>query len=144
VIEDVCERAENMGIAVSVAVVDGAGELVAFWKMDGAIGVSCPIAIDKAWTAAVCASPTADWAQITQPGQEEWGINTALGGRLVVQPGGVPLTVNGEMVGAVAVSGGTVAQDASCAEAGAQTLIQRSEIRLDVGETEGGDDVQGA
>jgi uncharacterized protein GlcG (DUF336 family) len=87
--------------------------------MDGALPVAGPLAIDKAWTAAVCRSPTADWTQVTQPGGVEWGFNTALGGKLVVQPGGLPIVIDSEVIGAIGVSGGTVAEDELCAIEGA-------------------------
>lgn len=122
-----CEHASALGIPVSVAVVDASGDLVRFARMDGALPVSGALAIDKAWTAAACRSATEDWTRITQPGGEEWGFNTALGGRIVVQAGGVPIVLSGEIIGAVGVSGGSLTQDAACAREGV-TAIDESQL----------------
>lgn len=118
-LERACERADELEVPMSVAVVDSAGALACFERMDGALPVSGPLALDKAWTAAVCRSSTDAWTEITQPGGEEWGFNTALGGRLVVQAGGIPLILDDNVVGAIGVSGGSLAEDESCAAAGA-------------------------
>ena len=101
-----CEHASALGIPVSVAVVDASGDLVRFARMDGALPVSGALAIDKAWTAAACRSATEDWTRITQPGGEEWGFNTALGGRIVVQAGGVPIVFQTEKSSAPWASAG--------------------------------------
>jgi uncharacterized protein GlcG (DUF336 family) len=140
-IDHACRQAVELDIAISVAVVDTAGELISFARMDGALGVSGPLAIDKAWTSAACGSPTEEWTDVTQPGGEEWGFNTALGGRLVVQPGGVPLEDGAGIVGAVAVSGGSLAQDTSCAKAAAEGLRESFERQSETARKKGVSDV---
>ena len=62
---------------------------------------------------------TKDLAPLAQSGQELFGLSDAAGGRIVVFAGGVPLRRDGEIVGAVGVSTGTVDQDQQVAEAGA-------------------------
>ena len=110
------ERARSLGIAVAAAVVDSGGNLVAFERMDGAQIVAAPLAIDKAWSAVACDAPTDAWVTTTQPGAADWGFNTALGGRVIVMPGGVPVRLANQLVGGIGVSGGEGFQDRDCAE----------------------------
>lgn len=111
------EEANAIGVAMAVAVVDAGGNVVAVERMDGAQPVAVPLAIDKAWTAAACAAPTDAWAQTTAPGGDDWGMSTALGGRIVVMPGGLPVIAGDAVVGAVGVSGGEGHEDRRCAQA---------------------------
>ena len=61
---------------------------------------------------------TQDLVDLTQPGQPLFGLNTTNEGRIVIFAGGIPLERDGEIVGAIGVSGGTVEQDQEVAEAG--------------------------
>ena len=108
--------------AVSIAVLDEAGHMLVFHRMDGAKLVSIDIAVRKARTAVYFQGPTKSLeAEVT-------------GGRTALLPidgfmpleGGVPLMAGGVLVGAIGVSGVTGAQDGQCAEAGAGALTQRS------------------
>jgi uncharacterized protein GlcG (DUF336 family) len=63
--------------------------------------------------------PTQDLAEMTQPGQPLYGLETTNNGRVVNFAGGIPLMRDGEVAGAIGVSGGTVDQDQEVAEAGA-------------------------
>jgi uncharacterized protein GlcG (DUF336 family) len=117
-------EASAIGAAMAVAVVDRGGNLALLERMDGAQVVAAPLAVDKAWTALSCAAPSDDWAATTAPGGEDWGMSTALGGRIVVMPGGVPVTVDGELVGGVGVSGGYGHEDKRCALAALDVLGQ--------------------
>jgi uncharacterized protein GlcG (DUF336 family) len=104
-------KAEQMGLAISAAVVDCGGQLVAAIRMDGAQICAMPLAIDKAYTAVACGMPTSAWADRTQPGGRDWGLNTALGGRLIAFAGGRPLHADSSLIGAIGVSGAAAAQD---------------------------------
>lgn len=120
---DAAERkAEEMEVQMNIAVVSHEGSLVAFEKMDGAWLASIDIAIDKAYTAVSLQSATADLAGATQPGESLYGLNTTNDGRLVVFGGGVPLLRNGEVVGAIGVSGSSVEDDVAVAQAGADAF----------------------
>ena len=112
-------EARRQGWAVSIAVVDAAGELVAFLRMDGAPYSSIDVARAKARTAARFRRPTR-------------GLDSALSaGRLAILglegatpvEGGVPIVVGGDVVGAVGVSGVTSPQDAQVAQAGARAVM---------------------
>jgi uncharacterized protein GlcG (DUF336 family) len=111
-------RAQQMGLAVNIAVMDAGRNLVAFHRMDGAWVASIDIAIDKAFTSAGRGLTTREIGEMAQPGQPLFGINTTNGGKMVIFAGGIPLTRGGGVVGAVGVSGGTVDEDHEVAEAG--------------------------
>lgn len=111
-------KAQEIGVPMCIAVADDSGQLIAFERMDGGKITSTFIAQDKAFTAAGAKRTTESYWQASQPGKPAYGINTAIGGRLSVVAGGIPVIVDGEVVGAVGVSSGTPAQDAECAEAG--------------------------
>jgi uncharacterized protein GlcG (DUF336 family) len=111
-------KAEQMGQPMNIAVMDAGRNLVAFHRMDGAWVASIDIAIDKAFTSAGRGLTTRKIGEMAQPGQPLFGINTTNGGRIVIFAGGIPLTRDGEVVGAIGVSGGTVDEDHEVAEAG--------------------------
>ena len=118
VLAGVREEATRRGVAMGAAVVDLGGRLVASQKMDGAQLVAVDLATDKALTAVAFDHPTEAWAASTTPGGSDWGLSTALGGRLIVFAGGLPLRRDGVMAGAVGVSGAAADVDRACAAAG--------------------------
>lgn len=120
VIDGAVTEAEHLGVAIVVSVVDPAGLAVAFTRMDGAPMLSLDVASDKAWTAASFGQSTQWWAELlaAEPGLAPLGANN----RLMPVPGGVPLVVDGDVIGAVGVSGATGEQDHRIAEAAAGTL----------------------
>jgi glc operon protein GlcG len=115
------ERAASLGVEVAIAVVDQAGNLKAFARMDGAPLLSSGIAQDKAWTAAAFGLPTHRWWDLVkdEPPLLHGIVKTD---RLIVFGGGVPLTSDGEVVGGIGVSGGSADQDREIAEAGAAVV----------------------
>lgn len=118
ILEGVRAEAERRGAVMGAAVVDAGGNLVAAARMDGAQLVALPLATDKAFTAVALGAPTETWAESTAPGGADWGMATSLGGRLVVFAGGLPVRVDGALVGGVGVSGAAAAVDRACAAAG--------------------------
>ncbi len=104
---------------VSVAVVDAGGHLVAFERMDGAEIAGPMLARDKAYTAVAHRVATAELTALVSPGGELAGLNSADGGRYVAFAGGLPLWDGDRVVGGIGVSGGSAAQDARAAAAGA-------------------------
>jgi uncharacterized protein GlcG (DUF336 family) len=117
VIAAAAAEARSMGVAISVAVVDGGDQLVAFERMDGADLVSIGLARDKAFTALVNRMPTRDLAPLVQPGAEFYGYDSVAGGRMIVFAGGMPLERDGVLVGAVGVSGGSSDEDQRAVDA---------------------------
>jgi len=116
-------KATEMGVAMAIAVVNEAGVLTAFIRMDNSELVAVPIAEDKAYTALVNRLTTAELGAQCQPGGPLYGLQNNLGGRMVIFPGGVPVWRDGALIGAVGASGGTVEQDHACASAGANALM---------------------
>lgn len=111
-------KAEEIGVPMCVAVTDESGQLIAFERMDGGKLTSSIIAQDKAYTAAGAKRSTESYGTASQPGQPAYGINSAIGGRLLVVAGGLPVIVDGGVVGGIGLSSGTPAQDSQCAQAG--------------------------
>jgi uncharacterized protein GlcG (DUF336 family) len=116
------EKADEIGVAMNIAVVDAGNNLTAFVRQNGAWLGSIEIAKDKAFTARAFDISTADLAEVAQPGGPLYGIAVSNEGRVIVFPGGIPLKQGQEIVGAIGVSGGEVDQDHAVAEAGAAAL----------------------
>src|SRR5215216_7597961 len=106
--------------AMAVAIVDTAGDLVYFERMDDTQVGSVDIAIAKARSAARFKRPTKVFQDALAAGGEGLRI-LALQGAVPVD-GGVPLVMGGKIVGAIGASGGTSAQDGQVAAAGAAAL----------------------
>ncbi|MBB3809454.1 GlcG/HbpS family heme-binding protein [Pseudochelatococcus contaminans] len=117
-IEGARERAKAIGVPMCIAITDESGNLVAFERMDGGKITSITIAIDKAFTAAAAKKATHEYSAASQPGSPAYGINSAIHGRLMVVPGGLPVVVDGEVVAGIGISSGTPGQDQDCAQAG--------------------------
>ncbi|TIS86078.1 MAG: heme-binding protein [Mesorhizobium sp.] len=110
--------ARALNVVCSVAVVDSSGHLLSFVRQEGAMAGSVELAIDKAFTAHIFNNRTDALNALAQPGAELYGIQHSHGGRVVVFGGGIPIRFEGRTIGAIGVSGGTVAEDIAIAEAG--------------------------
>jgi len=105
------EAGDELGIAVSVAVLDAGRELAAFGRREGAMLVSIQLAIGKAYTACSMRRPSEALRERTWSGGDLYGLELAHDPPLVALGGGVPLWRDGRCVGAVGISGGTTDQD---------------------------------
>jgi len=105
---------------VAVAIVGPGGTLIYYEKMDNTQLGSAEVVIDKARTAALFKRPTKAFQDALAAGGEGLRILTLKG--VVAAEGGIPLVMDGKIVGAIGVSGATSAQDAQCAKAGADTI----------------------
>ena len=105
---------------MAAAVVDPAGDLVYFEKLDGTQAASVSIAVDKARASARFKRPTKALQDALAAGGEGLRI-LGLPGAVPVD-GGVPIVMDGKIVGAIGLSGGTSAQDGQCAAAGAAAV----------------------
>ena len=113
-------KAAEIGQPMNIAVVDAGGNLVAHVRMDRAWMGSIDISINKAWTARAFDISTKELAELSQSGDQFFGIHASNHGRVMIFAGGVPLKRGGEVVGAIGVSGGMGKQDQAVAEAGAE------------------------
>ena len=110
------EEAKNNNWLMAVAIVDIAGDLVYFERMDGTQAGSTFVAVDKARSAARFKRPTKAFQDTLAGGGDGLRI-LGIAGAVPVE-GGVPIVDGGKITGAVGVSGGTSAQDGQCARAG--------------------------
>jgi uncharacterized protein GlcG (DUF336 family) len=116
------KEAESIGQPMNIAVVDAGGNLVAHVRMDKAWIGSVDIAINKAWTARAFDIATKALAELSQSGDQFFGIHVSNHGRVMIFAGGIPLKRGNEVVGAIGVSGGLGKQDQAVAEAGVKAF----------------------
>src|SRR5947209_4450433 len=112
-------KASEIGQPMNIAVVDSGGNLVAHVRMDNAWIGSVDISINKAWTARAFDISTKELAELSQSGDQFFGIHASNHGRVMIFAGGVPLKKGNQVIGAIGVSGGMGKQDQAVAEAGA-------------------------
>jgi glc operon protein GlcG len=129
IIDVIVQKALEMNKAAVIAVADSHGELIAFARMDGAPVSSIRIAANKAWTAARERKPTKDIGEKVR--HPEKGHDIAYYGdpRFVGWGGGLPIWKDGEVVGAVGVSGLSSTEDVTLATLGIASIAHQSEKR---------------
>ncbi|ASR51542.1 GlcG/HbpS family heme-binding protein [Blastomonas fulva] len=115
-------EATAIAVPMNIAIYDDGANLKAFTRMDGALLGSADIAMNKARTAALFGFNTEALYDFVKPGGTSPGFDRTNGG-LIVFAGGIPIRdAAGELIGAVGVSGGAVAQDYQVAEAAVASL----------------------
>ena len=112
------ESAQQRNAPSAIAVVDPAGDLLAFQRMDGVRAASADLAIEKARTAARLQRPTAEIEDNINQGRTAFVTADIMALR-----GGIPIRVNGEVVGAIGVAGLSKETDTDIANAAAAALI---------------------
>ena len=117
-------KAFDIGVPMCIAITDESGNLIAFERMDGGKITSIELAIDKSFTSAGVRKSTHALGEVSQPGNPAYGLSSTLGGRMVVVAGGLPVLIDGEVVGGIGVSSGSPAQDLEVAEAGLRAFTQ--------------------
>src|SRR6478736_4155111 len=116
------KKAQEIGQPMNIAVADAGGNLVAHVRMDKAWMGSIDISIKKAWTSRAFDIETKALAELSQSGDQFFGIHASNNGQVMIFAGGVPLKRGNEVVGAVGVSGGMGKQDQAVAEAAAEAF----------------------
>lgn len=123
------QQAAAMGLKVNIAVVDEGGHPLAFARMDGARPGSAYTALTKATSSAIMRGPTGPLPAGAEV-PDVW-LNLSLqnaaaasGAKVTTLRGGVPVVVDGQIIGAVGVGGGTGEQDAEIARAGIEALLK--------------------
>lgn len=122
VLEGAIARAAAMGVPQCVAIVDTGGNLIVFERMDGAKLHSQFSAIQKAFTAVSARMPTGQL-----PAELAFGIALATDNRFATIAGGLPIILEGELVGAIGVGSGSDEEDIEVAEAGIEALKKATE-----------------
>lgn len=127
-------KAAEIGVPMNIAILDSGANLKAFLRMDGALIGSIDIALKKAKTSAIFGMNSEAVGEFCKPGGTSPGLDSTNGG-LVVFAGGIPLRdTDGRLLGAVGVSGGSVAQDFEVAQAtaAAQSATQNGGLQWEV------------
>jgi uncharacterized protein GlcG (DUF336 family) len=117
-------KAEHLGIAFTIAVVDRAANLVAVSRMDGAALASVESSQAKARTSVYFGQSTRNLAPAVQPGAPMFGIEAGFRDPVLFVGGGVPvIDADGQLVGAIGVGGGSPNDDNEIAEAVKSALL---------------------
>ena len=104
-------EAKRIGLNVVIAVSNSAARPVLVECMDNSYIASYDIAFNKAYTAVALKMSTIDLKALSQPNQSLYGIQFTNDGKIVIFGGGIPLKVNGKIVGGLGISGGSEEQD---------------------------------
>lgn len=118
------EKAKEIGVDMDIAVVDDGGNLLAFYRMDGAKITSIDVAINKAFTAAGTRKGTHEYAEMAGAGKPAFGIHVSNSGRFMIFGGGLPIFIDGYAVGGIGSSSGSVDEDRIVSQAGIDALLQ--------------------
>jgi len=118
----ILQKALQMQKAAAVAVADAHGDLICFARMDGAPVSSITIAMNKAWTAARERKPTKEIGEKVRSPEKGHDISYYGDPKYVGWGGGIPVWKNGEVVGAVAVSGLSSNEDSTLATLGVELI----------------------
>ena len=121
-VEAAQQKAVEIKVPMVISVVDMDGNLVLLHRMENSLLASLEISPNKAFTAVALKMPSADVKKLAQEGEELQGIAVQHAGRIVEFGGGIPIVIDGVQVGGIGVSGGSVAEDTSVAEAGLAAL----------------------
>jgi len=105
------ERAQEIGVKVNIAIVDGAGNLSGFVRMPGSFLSSIDLAIDKAYTAASFSMPTRGFSDLLENAPRSVRDGLLRRPRLTEVPGGFPIVIDTHGAGAIGVSGGSEEED---------------------------------
>ena len=124
-VEGAEEKSRAIEVPMCIAVADESGNLVAFTRMDGAKISSISIAIDKAFTAAAARKGTHEYNQLAVPGKPTFGIHVTNQGRFSIIGGGLPILIDGDVVGGIGISAGTAEQDQVVAQGAVDYFFSR-------------------
>lgn len=127
VIHAAVKRANEFGIGVTIAIMRNDQVVQMSYHMPNANLVSSDLAPKKAWSALAMKEATINLSKQVQPHAELYQIETMMAGKLTSFGGGIPLKVDGEVIGAIGVSGGAVHEDQTICETAVKTFMKESE-----------------
>ena len=116
-------KASEIGVDMDIAITDDNGSLLMFHRMDNGRITSIDVAISKAFTAAAARKPTRAYGEVGGPGGPAFGIHVSNQGKFMIVAGGLPLFVDGQIVGGVGCSSGSPDQDEVVAQAGIDAFL---------------------
>lgn len=117
-------KAVDMNVPVVFAAVDAGANLMLMHRMENAFITSVDIAVNKAFTSAALKIGTHEVTPNIQPGESLYGLQLTNNCRIVPFGGGLPVITDGQVVGAIGVSGGTVEEDMAIAKAAVEIFNQ--------------------
>lgn len=117
-------KAKELGIAVTVSIVDAAGRLVLTMRGDGTGFLTTDTSKGKATAAAAFGLATKDMVELQKSNPAFWTALPAFAEGVLPTTGAVPIKHNGQVIGAIGCGGGTGEQDHQCASAGADALSE--------------------
>lgn len=120
--EKALQKSNEIGKPFVFVVVDAGGNTLYLHRMEEAFFTSIGVATDKAYTAAAVKKGTHMLTDKVKPDQDLFGLNSANQGRMITFGGGLPVTVDDEVIGGVGVSGGSVTEDMAVAESALMAL----------------------
>ncbi|KAI6855482.1 hypothetical protein KC343_g10381 [Hortaea werneckii] len=120
-------KAQQIQVPENIAIVDTSARLLHFQRMPGAKYASIDIAVNKAFTAAAFGLPTHSYGQQVSNGGPLFGINNSNGGKFMTIGGGLPIEIDGQLVGAIGCSTGTPEEDRQVAQAGVDAILKHLE-----------------
>jgi len=116
-------KAKELGITISVEIVDSNGNTLVLERMEKALSISPKFAHAKAYTSGTLGLATSDMAAYAVPGKPYYGMDSIFGGELTTIAGGLPIKEGGNLIGGIGVGGSSdVAQDVECAQAGVEAF----------------------
>ena len=116
-------KASEIGVDMDIAITDDNGSLLMFHRMDDGRITSIDVAISKAFTAAAARKSTRAYGEVGGPGGPAFGIHVSNQGKFMIVAGGLPLFVDGQIVGGVGCSSGSPDQDEVVAQAGIDAFL---------------------
>lgn len=116
--EKIETRAAEIGVNAVVAISNSGARPILCECMDNSFIASYDVAFQKAYTVVALKMSTSELKKLSQPGESLYGIQFTNNGQIVIFGGGVPLKINGDIVGGLGVSGGSEEQDTYLAEYG--------------------------
>lgn len=123
-LEAIRQEAEKNHKACVMAVSDNQGELIALLRMDGAPVSSVTIAANKAWTSARERKPSGEIGRASRDPEKGFDLRNYGDPKYVGWGGGLPVVIDGAVVGAVAVSGLSSEEDEDLARIGIQAILK--------------------
>ncbi|KAL8822479.1 MAG: hypothetical protein Q9191_006785 [Dirinaria sp. TL-2023a] len=121
-------KAQQIQVPENIAIVDTSARLLHFQRMPGAKYASIDIAINKAFTAAAFGLPTHVYGEQAKPGMPLFGINNSNEGKFMIIGGGLPIEIDGQLVGAIGCSTGTPEEDRKVAKAGVDAVLESVKV----------------
>lgn len=119
-------KANELKVGVTIVIMKADQVVQMSYHMPNANLVSCTLAPKKAWSALAMKEPTKDISKDIQPGASLYQMETMLEGKLASFAGGIPVTINGKIIGAIGVSGGLVEEDQAICEAAVKEFVKES------------------